>query len=332
MPTDSKSHQKLRLLYLVKILQEESDDNHALTIDEIIKMLEVYDVKADRRTLYVDFDDLHHFGLDIIREHIGRSWYYHLGSRDFELPELKLLVDSVQSSKFITEKKSRALIKKLESQVSRYDAQHLHRQVLISGRIKSMNEGVYYNVDTIHEAINTGRQIKFHYFQWNLKKEQELRHGGEWYQVSPWALMWDDENYYLVGYDSNVKQIRHYRVDKMLNLAITEDARQGEADFQGFDAAKYSKRIFGMFSGEEKRVTLEARNDLIGVVIDRFGKDVFISTVDADHFSVSVEVAVSRQFLGWIFALGDGLRITGPEEVVSLMQDEAKRLSEQYSG
>lgn len=315
---------------MVRILRNETDDDHGLTVEELSRLLGDCGVKADRKTLYTDFEDLRHFGIDIIQERVGRNWYYHLGSRDFELPELKLLVDSVQSSKFITERKSRALIKKLESQVSRYEAQHLHRQVLISGRVKSMNESSYYHVDMIHEAINQGKQVRFQYFQWNLKKEPELRHGGEWYRVSPWALMWDDENYYLVGFDSRTQQIRHYRVDKMLKLSVTDVDREGAEAFRDFDTAAYSKRIFGMFSGEEKKVTLEVRNELVGVILDRFGKEILISIVDPKHFSVNVDVAVSRQFLGWIIALGDGVRITGPEEVVSLMREETKRLVSQY--
>ena len=185
-------NQKLKMLYLVKILSEETDDSHALTLQEIVSRLEAYGVNADRKTLYKDFVELENYGYEILREQIGRTVTYHLGAREFELPELKLLVDAVQSSKFITEKKSRQLIKKLESMASIHEAKHLHRQVLISGRIKAMNESIYYNVDMLHEAINADRQIRFQYFQWNVSRKQELRRNGEWYRISPWCLMWDD--------------------------------------------------------------------------------------------------------------------------------------------
>ena len=323
-------NQKLKMLYLLKILFEETDQDHGLSTQDIISRLESCGVNEDRKTLYKDFDELERFGLEILSEQNGRNVLYHLNDRTFELPELKLLVDSVQSSKFITEKKSRQLIRKLESLVSSHEAKHLHRQVLISGRVKTMNESIYYNVDMLHDAVNTGKQIRFHYGQWNVEKKMELRRGGAWYQVSPWCLMWDDENYYLVAYDSEDQKIKHYRVDKMVHLSITKQPREGKEQFRQFDAAKYTKQVFGMFGGEVMRVSLEGRNSMVGVLIDRFGKDISIYPKDSEHFSASVEVAVSRHFLGWIIALGDGIRITGPERLVSQMREETLRLSNLY--
>ena len=323
-------NQKLKMLYLLKILFEETDQDHGLSTQDIINRLESCGVNEDRKTLYKDFDELERFGLEILSEQNGRNVLYHLNDRTFELPELKLLVDSVQSSKFITEKKSRQLIRKLESLVSSHEAKHLHRQVLISGRVKTMNESIYYNVDMLHDAVNTGKQIRFHYGQWNVEKKMELRRGGAWYQVSPWCLMWDDENYYLVAYDSEDQKIKHYRVDKMVHLSITKQPREGKEQFRQFDAAKYTKQVFGMFGGEVMRVSLEGRNSMVGVLIDRFGKDISIYPKDSEHFSASVEVAVSRHFLGWIIALGDGIRITGPERLVSQMREETLRLSNLY--
>ncbi len=191
-------NQRLKMLYLVKIFSEETDDEHGLSLKEIASRLNSYGVTADRKTLYNDFENLRTFGYDIITEQKGRDLLYHMGKRTFELPELKLLVDSVQSAKFLTEKKSNQLIKKIESLGSIYDAKHLQRQVLISGRIKTMNESIYYSVDILHEAISRNKQVRFHYYQWNVQKRMELRKNGMWYQVSPWGLMWDDENYYLV--------------------------------------------------------------------------------------------------------------------------------------
>ena len=324
------SNQKLKMLYLVKIFLEETDDQHMLTVSEIISRLAAYDVTAERKTLYLDFEELRRFGLDIISEQVGRRCCYHLGARRFELPELKLLVDSVQSAKFITNRKSSELIKKLEAMVSRYQAKQLHREVIIAGRIKTINESIYYNVDRIHEAIGGGLQIRFKYYQWNVHKEMELRKGGAWYQISPWGLMWDDENYYMVGYDAEDERIEHYRVDKMLQISVTDQKREGQEHFKAFNMPRYTKSLFGMYGGEEQTVTLEADNELVGVLIDRFGKDIFILPVDVNRFRTSVNVAVSRQFLGWIIALGGGVRIVAPESVVAQMRAEIRRLRAQY--
>ena len=324
------SNQKLKLLYLTKIFQRESDEEHMLTMQEIIRLLSDVGIKADRKTLYLDFEELRHYGLDIIGQADGRSYYYYLGERDFELPELKLLVDSVQSSKFITDRKSKDLIKKLESLVSKYQATRLQRQVSISGRIKTMNESIYYNVDKLHEAIGNDRQIRFQYYRWNVKKEMELRKEGAWYKTSPWGLMWDDENYYLIGFDAEDTKIKHFRVDKMLRISLTKERRLGRAEFQAFDLPRYTRSLFGMYGGEEIRVTIEAKNDMVGVLIDRFGKDIPIMPVDEEHFRTVVNVAVSNQFLGWIMAIGSDVRITAPESVVEKMRAEIRRLSEEY--
>ena len=322
--------QKLKLLYLIKIFTEDTDDQHALTLPQIAEKLDAYGVSAERKTLYQDFELLRDFGFDIIGQQARRNFYYHMGNRRFELPELKLLVDSVQSAKFITDKKSNALIKKLEGMVSKYEARKLQRQVIISGRIKAMNESIYYNVDKLHEAIGTDRQIRFKYFRWNINKEMELRKDGAWYQVSPWALMWDDENYYLVGYDAEDGKIKHYRVDKMWRISVTDRKREGKEQFKAFNMPRYTKSLFGMFGGEEVKVTLEAENGMVGILLDRFGKDIPVKPVDADHFRTSVVVAVSSQFLGWIMALGDGVKIIGPDKVVARMKEEIRLISQMY--
>ena len=324
------ANQKLKLLYLVKIFSEETDDEHALTLQEIASRLALHEIGADRKTLYADFEELRRFGMDIIAEQRGHNTYYYLGAREFELPELKLLVDSVQAAKFITDRKSRELIRKLEGLVSRHQAQQLHRQVIIAGRVKTMNESIYYNIDRLHTAINADTQIKFHYFQWNVRKEMALRRHGDYYRVSPWCLTWYDENYYLVGYDDVDGKIKHYRVDKMKDIRQTDAPRLGRERFRQFDVARYAKSLFGMYGGEETWVTLEAENAMAGVLVDRFGKDVAIVPIDEDRFEATVNVAVSPQFYGWIMALGRGIRITGPAPVVARMRREARRLVEQY--
>ena len=321
---------KLKMLYLARIFMEETDDEHALTLQQIAAKLAALDISADRKTLYQDFEELRQFGFDILSEQVGHNTYYHLGARRFELPELKLLVDSVQSAKFITDKKSRELIRKLESLVSRHQAQQLHRQVLIAGRVKTMNESIYYNIDKLHGAINSDAQIRFQYYQWNVRKETVLRRDGAWYQVSPWALLWDDENYYLVAYDAADDKIKHYRVDKMLRIRLTDEKRRGRERFKAFDTASYAKTLFGMYGGEETAVTLEGEAGMVGVVIDRFGKDIPLVPLDGDRFEARVNVAVSPQFFGWIMGLGGGVRVTGPEPVLRKLRDEVRRLGETY--
>ena len=324
------SKSKMKMLHLIRIFSQETDDEHALTLQEIIAKLAAVNITADRKTLYTDFEDLRQFGFDIIAQQRDRTTYYHLGERDFELPELKLLVDSVQAAKFITTRKSRELIRKLERYTSVYQAAQLHRQVYIAGRVKAMNESIYYNIDRLHSAINAGSQIRFQYGQWNLNKEMELRRGGDWYQVSPWALTWDDEKYYLVAYDADADMIKHYRVDKMLRIKALDEPRQGQKAFVAFDMALYSKSVFGMFTGEETTVTLEAENHMVGVIIDRFGKDISLAPVSDTHFQATVNVIASPQFIGWIVALGKSIRIVAPEALVDRMREEIHRLSEQY--
>ena len=330
MGSRAGENQKLKMLYLVKIFEEETDDLHALTMPEIRDRLAEYGVNADRKTLYEDFDVLRGYGVDIIAEKEGRNYLYHLGSRDFELPELKLLVDAVQSSRFITDKKSKELIKKLESLVSRHEGSRLQRQVLIAGRVKTMNESIYYNVDKIHEAIGSNRQISFRYFDWNLDKEMVPRRDGRLYRLSPWALMWDDEKYYLVAFDSEHGSIRHYRVDKMTGISMLDEPREGQEAFSRFNIAHYTNTLFGMYAGDETKVTIEAENGMVGVLIDRFGKDIIIAPVDGEHFRTTVTVAVSSHFLGWIMSLDGDVRIVAPDSVVKLMRETIDHLADQY--
>lgn len=324
------TNQKFKLYRLAEIMLECTDDEHYLTMAEIKDALAAYDITADRKSLYQDLRDLEVLGIEVEGEPVGNRYHYHVIGRTFELPELKLLVDSIQSSKFITERKTASLIRKLEKLVSKYDAQKLQRQVYVSGRIKTMNESIYYTVDAIHNAISENKKIKFQYFQWNVKKEMELRHGGAYYHISPWGLSWDDENYYLVGYDSESDMIKHYRVDKMLHIRFSDEMREGREHFRKFNMADYAKKSFGMFGGEEETVKLLVHNSLAGVIIDRFGKDVMLFPADEAHFTVNVNVHVSRQFLAWVISLGENVTLIGPENVVEKMQAEITRLNKQY--
>lgn len=324
------ANQKFKIYRLAQIMLERTDEEHYLTMPEIIAALKEYDIPADRKSLYADLKDLEILGIEVEGAQIGHRYRYHVLNHPFELPELKLLVDAIQSSKFITERKSNALIKKLEKLVSKYDAMKLQRQVYVSGRIKTMNESIYYTVDAIHNAISENKKIRFQYYQWNVKKEMELRHGGAFYHISPWGLSWDDENYYLVGYDSEADTLKHYRVDKMLHIEMSEEKREGQEHFKKLDMADYAKKSFGMFGGKERKVKLLVQNELAGVIIDRFGKDIMMIPKDEKHFTVNVDVRVSNQFLGWVFSLGNGVKIISPDEVVEQMKREVERLREQY--
>ena len=324
------ANQKTKILYLMKILMEETDELHPLTIKELVTKLDQYNIQAERKSLYNDIENLRVYGLDVIGTQEDRTYSYHIGNRQFELAELKLLVDSVQSAKFITAKKSNELIKKIEGLASKYEASQLQRQVFVAGRVKTMNESIYYNVDRIQTAIAENSRITFQYFQWNVDKKMELRHDGALYEVSPWSLSWDDENYYLIAYDSNEGIIKHFRVDKMLYIKSNGKGREGRQAFKSFDMAAYARKMFGMYGGKEEWVRIECDNSFAGVMIDRFGKDVSMIRLDDKRFVVNVEVAVSRQFLAWIIGLGEGVTLAGPDSVVEMMNAEIDRLIKQY--
>ena len=323
------TNQKLKLYHLAQIMLEQTDEDHYLTIREIRRELERFDVTADRKSLYDDLEQLRVLGLEVKGEPDGRSFHYHVVGKQFEIAELKLLVDAIQSSKFITERKSTELIRKLETFASRHEAQQLNRQVMMNGRVKTMNESIYYNVDAIHAAIGKNKRIRFEYLNWTLKKTLEPRFEGH-LETSPWALVWDDEYYYLIGYSTNNRQIKHYRVDKMRRIRMLPEARDGRDVFERFNPAKYTKSSFGMFGGETTSVGLRCTNDMTGVIIDRFGKDIMLRPDGKDHFVTHVDVFVSDQFLGWVFALGEGVKITGPSDVVKRMKDKLKAMQGAY--
>lgn len=323
-------NQKLKLYYLSKIMRELTDEDHYLSMAEILQKLEEYGVPAERKSVYKDMEALEMMGLEIEKVKIGKEHLYHNISRTFEMAELKLLVDAIQSSKFITERKSEELIRKLEGLISKHEAKQLHRQIFLTDRIKTVNEKIYYNVDEIYNAMSQNRQITFQYFQWNVKKEMVLRHDGKRYMISPWGLSWDDENYYLVGYDSEEQKIKHFRVDKMLKIQLTDLKREGNEQLKGLNMATYTKKSFGMFGGVERRVKLLVTNGMAGVIIDRFGKDVNMIPYDEEHFTVNVDVQVSNQFLGWIFSLGNHVKIVAPDDVLQKAKDEISRLIIQY--
>lgn len=328
----SKSiNQKLKLLYIRELFLQKTDEDNGLTIKDIINYLKSMGIESERKSLYADIEILKSYGMDIVGEKKGRSYIYKLLSRDFEIAELKLLIDSVQSSKLITTKKSDELIKKIKKLTSIYQSQELQRQVYVLDRIKTPNENVYYNVDTIYSSINSNTMINFKYYDWNLEKKFVERHNGKIYEISPWSLSWDNENYYLIGYDSEFKQIRHYRVDKIRSIKTTNKKRLGKEEFDNLDIATYTNKVFSMVSAKWENVAIRFDNSLIGVIIDRFGTNINITKKEKDYFEVNVEVATSMKFFAWIIALGDKAKILSPENVVEQFKNEIKKISIQYN-
>lgn len=307
--------QKLKLLYILKILWEESQEQHPVSTAKIIQRLEFYDISAERKSIYSDIEYLKDFGFDIVYNPERKNGGYYLASRDFEVPELKMLVDMVQASQFLSEKKSRELIKKLERQTDTYDAASLQRNVYVAGRPKSSNESVYYAVDAIHDAIGKNRGIKFQYQKYDGRKGLSLKKDGRIYEVSPYYLVWNHENYYLIAVDESNGEIRHYRVDRMKNIQIGNENRKGGNLFQDFDLNNYTKAAFGMFGGKSIKVKLICTNNIAGVIIDRFGEKISLRRYDEEHFYVTPEVVTSGQFYGWLAGLGTEIRIETPKEV-----------------
>lgn len=312
--------QKLKLLYIVKFLSENTDEEHPASTADIIAYLAANDIRSERKSVYDDIEKLCDFGYDVVQVQNRLGGGYYMAGRDFELAELKLLVDAVQSSRFITTRKSRSLIKKLELLAGKHDAGKLQRQVYVAGRIKTENESIYYSIDNIHRAIQENRQIAFQYLDWNLKKELVPRPGGD-KRVSPWALIWQDENYYLAAYDAAYGVMKHYRVDKMGRVDVLKEPREGVEHFSRMDLAAYTNQIFGMYGGEECLVTMQFPGRLIGVVLDRFGRDADIRPMEDGMFRIRTRVTVSGQFFGWLAGIGKDAAIIGPDSVREQYRD-----------
>ena len=324
------SNQKLKPLYIMDYLLRSTDEAHPASMKQIIAYLESQGISAERKSVYSNIEALCDYGIDILQTGSARSTGYYVASRSFELPELKLLVDSVQSSKFITHKKTATLIRKIEKLASIHEAQLLQRQVYVANRIKTMNESIYYNVDELPTGISANRQIRFKYFNYNVRKEKEYRRGGAFYQVSPFALTWDDENYYMVAYDSEFREIRHYRVAKMEKISVTDAERDGLEAFKALDMAVYARKVFGMFSGTDQRITLRFENALVGAVLDRLGRDIPIVPDGESHFLVTAEVIVSPQFFAWVAGFGNQVRIMSPDAVVRQMREYIDSIASLY--
>ena len=320
--------QKLKILYIWDYLQKNSHQDNPVKANELISMLDGLDIRCDRKTIYSDIDALQDFGVDIVHQP-GRNGGYFIASRNFELPELKLLIDAVKSSRFLTEKKSRELIEKLCSQCNEQDARLMRRDVYVSGRVKSMNETIYYSVDAIQEAIAQNKQITFRYFDWGLNGKRVYRQKS--YTASPYGLCQDNENCYLLALSPR-HGITSYRVDRMSDICLAEEDRVPCPELTGKNLTEYANKMFQMFAGDRVTVKLRFHRDLSNVVIDRFGQDTMLIPDGEDHFVFTVEVAVSPLFLSWVMGFGDKAQILYPQSVVEECKKMARQILMQYGG
>ena len=322
-------NQKIKILYLMRIFLEQTDEEHPMSVKELIAYLNSLGISAERKTVYDDIETLRNFGMDILNRREHPAGFY-LASREFELPELRLLVDAVQSSRCITNGKSRQLIRKLESLASVYESRQLRRQGFAENRIRTINENVYYSIDMIQRALTEDRQISFQYCEWTVEKKLRPENEGERYSVSPWGLVWQNEEYYLITYDEKCGRVKQYQVDKLQQIRIEKEVRRGREFFENYDIGELTSRTFGMFGGREVTICLEAHNRLVGVVLDRFGRDIMIHRKDPEHFKTLVRVNISDQFFGWICGFGNKAVIMAPESVKNQFLDYIEKIKAKY--
>lgn len=319
-------NQKLKLLYLKELFETQSDEQHILSMQAIVDYLASHGIRAERKSIYADVACLQEYGMDIVLQK-GPGGGYFLASRPFELAELKLLVDAVQASKFLSARKSMTLISKLSALCSKPQSEQLKRQLTVRDRVKSMNESIYYSVDRIHEAIAQNRQIRFRYFDWGVDRKKHERPGD--YVASPYALVWEDENYYLIAH-SERHGLTHYRVDKMTKLTIVDTPRVITDEARSLDLSSYGKTVFGMFAGNPENVKLRFDNSLAGVVIDRFGKDVMLVPEEGGFFTVSAQIVLSPVFYGWLSSFGDRAELLIPQHARQEFAAQCRRTLKQY--
>ena len=303
---------KSRILYILKILYEYTDEENTMSITEIIEMLEKQGRVAHRRTIMTDIESIEESGVDVITIKSTQNRYF-IGNRHFELAEVKLLIDAVESSKLITQKKSTELIRKLTTLVSKHQASELDEHVYVDQRIKPENEEIYYTVDAIHSAINSSKQIEFKYYQYTGRKEKIFKNNGFVYSLSPYALIWSEDHYYAIGYCDKHGKISKFRVDRMANTIITENEILHKP--VGFNIAEYAKSVFEMFDGETKTVELKCTNDLMDVIVDRFGENVKTHELGSNCFKAIVDISISPTFYGWVFGFGNNMSILAPIDV-----------------
>ena len=320
-------NQKAKILYILDYLEKYSHEDHPVRASELIAMLERdHNISCERKTIYSDIATLQDFGVDIITLP-GKNGGYYIGYRNFEPYELKLLIDAVQSSRYLTQSKSQELIEKLCRQCNIHDASLLKRDVLVSGRVKSMNETIYFSVDAIQNAIAQNKQITFRYFDWDMGGKRLYRE--KKYTASPYGLCQDNENCYLLAYTER-HGVTSFRVDRMTDIALLPDKRLPCPELTGKALYKYANQTFQMFHGEATDVKLRFHRSLLNVVIDRFGKDIMMIPEGEEHFNFTVRVAVSPMFLSWVIGFGNKAKILYPQSVADACKELCLEAMSQY--
>ena len=309
------ANKKLKILYVAQYLFQESDEDHPRTMEEILAYLDSQGISAERKSVASDMELLQgEYHLDIQRSK-RKHYGYFLGERHFQLAELKMLTDVVQASPFLSKNKSMDLIGKLELLTSRENAKELHRQVSVLNRLRTENETLYYAVDAINRAITDNCKLSFRYFQWTPELTRQYRHEGAAYLTNPVALC-VEQYYYLVAYDEEKGQYRHYRVDRMSEVEVLTDTPRAPLP-PDFDLGSYTRRIFAMYTGQSVTVRLRMHNDLCNAALDRFGTDAHLHAVDQDHFELTAEIIPSPTFYGWLFQFGPKAQLLSPPSAVA---------------
>lgn len=317
-----RGESQIRILHLFQFLYRNTDEMNPASVADILRFWELQGICSERKQVYKDIALLQDFGVDVIRIKSTQNHYF-IGDRLFELPELKLLVDAVESSRFITSKKSGDLIRKLGQLTSNTQAEQLDRHIYMDGMPKPSNEAIYYIVDTIQSSIQSNQQISFQYYEYLPTKEKVLKHQGYRYQFTPYALIWNRDHYYVVGWSEKHMKLSQFRVDRMTSVEMMD---QPGHQLLGFEPAEYVQKVFGMYPDDLQMVTLFCENDVMRSIIDRFGEGVRTEVVDDDHFQAIVEVAPSPPFFGWIFTFAGKIRILKPDNVLEEMRQMASWL------
>lgn len=312
--------QKLKIINEYQILMKESDEQHQINAVEMTRRLKSRGIPAERKTVYKDMDTLMDAGVDVVKGDFG----YYIGTRVFELAELKLLVDAVGASKFISQKKTKELVEKITTLAGMDDAAQLQRQVVVPEKATEANEKIFYTIDVIYQCLDNDKKMAFKYQEWTLTKEMKPRHGGKIYKVSPAFLIRNDENYYLVAYDVGSGQIRHYRVDKMVSAEMLDEDRDGKEERKALNPQEYARQHVSMFAGDERAITIRFAKNLVGVVLDKFGTNIDLRPDGDDHVKARLSVAVSPQLYGWLTGIGASLCY--PEDEAAKFKEYLKRI------
>ena len=320
-------NQRLKLLYLLDYLLENTDETHTVKVQEIIDHFDnVYRIPVEQKTVCSDLHLLDEYGYET--QYDGRTRGWRIIDREFDTQELQLLIDSVQASRFITQRKAKILTDKIKAQASRFDRVLLEWRCYVPNRVRSMNDSIFYHLDDLHKAIANDLKISFKYFYFTPEKKKAYHKKGEKYTASPYALLWNDSNYYLLAYEG--RKMKHFRVDKMDSIEVLYQRREGKEEFKDMKLSERSLQIFSMYSGKVQKVKIRFSNHLANVVIDRFGRDIVMVPEDDRHFTIRTDIEVSPQFFGWLCGLGKGVRILSPDEVVEEMRTYVQKIAEMY--